>query len=68
MPRTAKTDTYATETTYGVPVQRFVRAGDVVPDAWEVDAKDVEDVPDSDSEGVTASETTTSKRSKKSDA
>jgi hypothetical protein len=46
MPRIATTDTFATETVYGNEVRRFVKAGDVVPDLWEVDASDVEDVAD----------------------
>jgi len=41
--RKAAKDTYATETLYGVPIRRFVRAGDKIPDTWDVDAADVED-------------------------
>lgn len=53
MPRRAVKDTYATENVYEVPVRRFVRAGDVVPDAWDVDKADVEDVEDVEDQGTT---------------
>ena len=41
--RKAAKDTYATETLYGVPIRRFVRAGDKIPDTWDVADVDVED-------------------------